>query len=842
METKTSEEIEKEKYEKFLQDIKDESAFIEQLNSLYSTEFEEIFQDLLLFPEEEIISSLTSGVKMVLADSYTEDIFQNKKLNTLLSKSESKIKLEYESHYQILFKAWTHYESKIKTKPNNESFFLSNFRKHCPSTEDYAYHSCGKGKSKFLEVYSKTKLLYVICTECQKCFFTEMILCYCSNCNVEYYSSILAKNEDPMLLPATWENYHCRQIINERMKCIKCRELLYINIKTKMLNCLNPKCKFIGKPRSIEWKCIICKNDFKSDVIIYNPLEKKIITKIIQQTLLIKHKAHPSKVPCCKLNIFFTDFNHKKECNGVLYVGELNRKVIIVCEKCKAINFYENFIWTCPKCGTRFRDKSSISDIQSSFEQKRFLISAREELHSTRKAIDIFGSPKRPLKVKNFFDEVEERKKNIGRSGELFQHIKKRTENNKSLVGEEIVNVIKETKEKLPNHRFYFEKENGIKRSQTELDPIAEDSHKEMKIIKLNKRKEAEEEPKKEEKPINDKNKIIIINKKKKEEDKPSKEDNKIYMSTTPNMESINNKEMQKMERKISRILQNGKIDLFNINDFLIMRQLGEGSYGIIYQVQERATKKRFALKKIIAHDLDEVVAFQREFELVNSVDHTNIMKIFGICIRNLDMTTIAIYVLMEMALLDWDDEIRKHLDQRKSYKESELINILKQLVSALCFMQRNKISHRDIKPQNVLVFKHNIYKVADFGEAKEVKISKQLNTLRGTELYMSPILYDGLKQNKEDIRHNSFKSDVFSLGFCFIYAASLNFNIIYEVRDVKDMKKMETILHKHLKNKYTKKFVDLLLNMLEVDESSRFDFIELNRYLGEEFPDEEER
>ena len=65
-----------------------------------------------------------------------------------------------------------------------------------------------------------------------------------------------------------------------------------------------------------------------------------MIKKIIQQTLLIKHKAHPSKVPCCKLNIFFTDFNHKKDCDGVLYVGELNRKVIIVCEKCKAINFY----------------------------------------------------------------------------------------------------------------------------------------------------------------------------------------------------------------------------------------------------------------------------------------------------------------------------------------------------------------------------------------------------------------------------------------------------------------------------------------------------------------------
>ena len=322
------------------------------------------------------------------------------------------------------------------------------------------------------------------------------------------------------------------------------------------------------------------------------------------------------------------------------------------------------------------------------------------------------------------------------------------------------------------------------------------------------------------------------------EEDNKEESNNKIYMSTMPNSENINSKELRKMERRINRILQNGKLEQFDIDDYNIMRQLGEGSYGIIFQVQEKETKKRYALKKIIAHDLEEVVAFQKEFELVNSVDHPNIMKIYGICIKNLDITTIAIYVLMEMAQLDWDDEIRKHLDQRKNYKEEELINILKQLVSALCFMQRNKISHRDIKPQNVLVFKHGVYKVADFGEAKEVKISKQVNTLRGTELYMSPILYDGLKQNKEDIRHNSFKSDVFSLGFCFIYAASLNFNIIYEVRDIKDMKKMESILYRHLKNKYSKEFISLLLNLLEVDESKRFDFIELSSYIKENYPD----
>ena len=188
------EEIEREKYQQFRKDIKDENAFSEKLNNLYYTEFEEIFQDLLLFPEEEIISSLTTGVRMILSDSYTEDIFQNKSLNFLLDKAKNKIKLEYDTHYQILNKAWLHYKNKISKTPNHESFFLSNFRKHCPNTDDYAYHPCGKKTSKFLEVYVKRKLQYVICIECQKCFFIEMIQCYCTHCSVEYYSSTLSSN------------------------------------------------------------------------------------------------------------------------------------------------------------------------------------------------------------------------------------------------------------------------------------------------------------------------------------------------------------------------------------------------------------------------------------------------------------------------------------------------------------------------------------------------------------------------------------------------------------------------------------------------------------------------
>ena len=85
--------------------------------------------------------------------------------------------------------------------------------------------------------------------------------------------------------------------------------------------------------------------------------------------------------------------------------------------------------------------------------------------------------------------------------------------------------------------------------------------------------------------------------------------------------------------------------------------------------------------------------------------------------------------------------------------------------------MQHNdNYSNRDIKPQNVLLFSKGVYKIADFGEAKEAQINKEVNTLRWKELYMPPALYVGLKNDKNDVNHDpyKYKSDVFHLDFVF--------------------------------------------------------------------------
>ena len=189
----------------------------------------------------------------------------------------------------------------------------------------------------------------------------------------------------------------------------------------------------------------------------------------------------------------------------------------------------------------------------------------------------------------------------------------------------------------------------------------------------------------------------------------------------------------------------------------------------------------------------------------------------------------------MEVGLTDWEKEIKSHVDKKKYYTEIELMNILIQLVSGLSFLQSQGVSHRDIKPQNVLIFKNKVYKIADFGEAKQItKMSqnRQINTLRGTELYMSPLLFNGLKTNQLDIKHNLFKSDVYSLGLCLIFAATLSVNSIYEIRKLIDMKSVRSYIQRILKQKYSMNFINLVSDMLELNERFRPDFIELKQRL----------
>ncbi len=92
----------------------------------------------------------------------------------------------------------------------------------------------------------------------------------------------------------------------------------------------------------------------------------------------------------------------------------------------------------------------------------------------------------------------------------------------------------------------------------------------------------------------------------------------------------------------------------------------------------------------------------------------------------------------------------------------------------------------------------------------------------------MSPILFKGLHNNLIQVKHNTYKSDVFSLGMCLFYAASLTYGGVDSIRELNDMNEIKKIIFNYLGNRYSEKLIFLILDMLEIDENKRQSFIQL--------------
>ena len=1008
-----------EKILNFEERMKNPQEMSELIKILFDKEYTKKFPNILLYSKKLFLSQIKKNTISSLENIFTKKI-KDKQFQTLIENSFKQIEELYDSNNNILKDIWSNLSK------NDGNQFLTKYIKHCFFDNEYANHNC-QNNSKFILILNKDKIEFVICNICHKVYNSKCILCKCYYCEMEYYTEIINEENESFLFPITWKKNHCNQLIKNKILCKKCNFPFLLNMKTGILNCSNNNCKFISEPKNIEWKCNICNNNFNSDVIIYNPLYEELIEKEINLALLIKKRAFPHKIPCCDLDVFLTEFYHNKNCNGILYLGNLNDDLIIVCEKCHYINYYENFIWTCPKCQKEFNNKNinennekirNFKDIHIKKDHKKFYAKNIKEENENISKIEKYNSKETLVnndldnrkslkkKYKSFRtrrDEINEQKKNSvnpittnivknSNISKLKLHLKnynssaniekndkpkrfsiykstkfdlkkfkidkdfakvkekeKEKEDsqkeNKNLLNK--INNIKEADNNSNNNNLKLESINveqnqkiikvrrsiyqyyknlrtpNIEKPSNEREEKSSITTEESKEIKpLAQKEEKEEKIQKEEKEEKDKSNNYKILKKKfwnyidrnnfrrktvqnqeiklnineinktkerlqteslknnkvekefishlnleehkedddKKEKKEKKENtngslvgNKNTNSTkdtnSPSSKSLKVSKIPGMSddlysqiiQQINALYSSCHLPRFNIEEYTINRKLGEGSYGIIHCIIKEDTKEKFALKKIIAQSLQKVTEFVKEFELVNLCQHPNILKIYGLNINLLEHSTYSIQVLMEKAERDWNKDIKRRMQEEKYYTEKELLSIMKQLTLALLYLKEKlNIAHRDIKPQNVLIFENGIFKLADFGEAKEVKLSKELNTLRGTELYMSPSLYNGLKENKDDIEHNPFKSDLFSLGFCFVYAATMDFNLLYDLRNINNDIDMKKKLNEYLKNKYSEKFIWILGKMVELNETNRFDFNELNSEIDKLIKNEE--
>ena len=239
---------------------------------------------------------------------------------------------------------------------------------------------------------------------------------------------------------------------------------------------------------------------------------------------------------------------------------------------------------------------------------------------------------------------------------------------------------------------------------------------------------------------------------------------------------------------------------------------------------------QKYALK-IICNNKENIQYMQEKVHLImdfeKKIKCEGLIKIYGdICLKKGGQY--YYYQIMELADKDWEQEIIFRRKLNKYYSEYELLSIMSQLIKTLSLLQKNHITHRDIKIQNILIL-NNKYKICDFGEARKLNQKGTIvQPARGSELYMSPIQFFGLNKRQEYVQHNTYKSDVFSLGMCVLFAANLGDECLYDIREITDMKIIENILMSYLNRRYSYKFIQLLLTLLEIEEKNRPDFIQL--------------
>ncbi|ABO99991.1 predicted protein, partial [Ostreococcus lucimarinus CCE9901] len=171
------------------------------------------------------------------------------------------------------------------------------------------------------------------------------------------------------------------------------------------------------------------------------------------------------------------------------------------------------------------------------------------------------------------------------------------------------------------------------------------------------------------------------------------------------------------------------------LDDYVILRPVGEGSFGKVFQARQRYSGRACAMKFIPKHGKSErdLVSLRSEIDIMKTLDHPNVIKMLDAFETNMEFV-----VVMEFA----QGVLYDVLEHDARLPEKEVRMIARQLVDALYYLHSNRVIHRDLKPQNILIGTDRCVKVCDFGLARSMsKSSLVMTSIKGTPLYMAPEL-----------------------------------------------------------------------------------------------------
>ena len=193
---------------------------------------------------------------------------------------------------------------------------------------------------------------------------------------------------------------------------------------------------------------------------------------------------------------------------------------------------------------------------------------------------------------------------------------------------------------------------------------------------------------------------------------------------------------------------------LGRIGGFELMEEIGRGGMGTVYKARQISMDRMVALKVLpphLAKNKAYIERFFKEARAVARLSHINI-------IQGYDVGEASGYYFFAMEFID-GESVAARLIRDGRVSEAESLNVVEQICRALAHAQSVAgIIHRDIKPDNIMITKSGMAKLADLGLAKSAGEGAAGDIAAGTPHYVSPEQARG--QADVDTR-----SDIYSLG-----------------------------------------------------------------------------
>ena len=280
------------------------------------------------------------------------------------------------------------------------------------------------------------------------------------------------------------------------------------------------------------------------------------------------------------------------------------------------------------------------------------------------------------------------------------------------------------------------------------------------------------------------------------------------------------------------------------VDNYVLEKCIGKGSFGEVYITSKKGSTLKYATKKLDRAEIEGTEAIKylkNEIVILQHLKHPNIVKF-----EDVKKTKKHFYIIMEYCN---GGELSKALEKYqnkygKPFSQEIVQHLMRQIISAFKYIHSQKIIHRDIKLDNVLLSfeteadKENLnmmkatVKIIDFGFACQIsKSGLQYSTL-GSPINMDPIILKKLNSTGKKSRQLGYdqKADIWSLG-----------TICYEMligKSAFDAEDMEELVSKVEDGTYSvptnlsREVISFLNGMLQYDSHSRLSSEELYRHV----------